>query len=62
MRGSPPPGRAPDYTNAALTMGLANLVWIFMALWATFGFWAVLLAGLALNALIDRLEARMRRD
>ena len=27
---------APNYTNAALVMGLVNLLWIFMALWIMF--------------------------
>ena len=61
MRGRPPPKRAPDYTDAALAMGLVNLLWIFMALWAAFGFWAVLLAGLALNHAITRLDQRRQR-
>jgi hypothetical protein len=54
--------RAPDYTGAALVMGFVNLLWVFMALWALFGFWSVLAAGLGLNAAIGRLEARRRGD
>lgn len=42
-------GRAPDYTNAALTMGLVNLLWIFVALWVAFGLPWVLIVGWALN-------------
>jgi len=49
---------APNYTNAALIMGLVNLVWIFAALWAVFGLWTVLLAGFVL----DKLISRIRRD
>lgn len=44
--------KAPDYTNAALIMGLVNLLWIFIALWAAVGFWAVLVSGWGLNRLI----------
>jgi len=55
---SPRPKRAPDYTVAALVMGGVNLVWIFFLLWAVFGFWSVLLAGLGLNRLITHLEHR----
>jgi hypothetical protein len=62
MRGRPPPKRAPDYTGAALAMGLVNLLWIFVALWAAFGFWAVLAAGLGLNHAITRLAQRRPRS
>lgn len=46
---------APDFTNAALIMGLINLLWIFVVLWAAFGLWIVLLAGFALDKLISRI-------
>ncbi|MBZ8117201.1 hypothetical protein KUD11_00910 [Roseovarius sp. LXJ103] len=46
---------APDFTNAALIMGLVNLVWVFTALWALFGFWAVLGAAFILDKLISRI-------
>jgi hypothetical protein len=49
---------APNYTNAALAMGLVNLIWIFIALWAMFGFWVVLAAGWGLNWLISRLSTQ----
>lgn len=49
---------APDYTTAALVMGFVNLLWIFMVIWAIFGFPAVLLTGLALDALIRRIGPR----
>jgi len=62
MRGRPPPGRAPDYTNATLVMGFVNLLWVFLMLWATFGYWTVLAAGAALNALITRLGQRTERE
>jgi hypothetical protein len=60
MRDPHPRRRAPDYTDAALISGLVNLVWIFVALWAAFGFWSVLLAGLTLNRAITWLERRPR--
>lgn len=50
--------KAPDYTNAALSMGLVNLFWIFFALWATHGLLAVLLFGVVLNWLIGRVARR----
>lgn len=62
MRDRPPPKRAPDYTGAALAMALVNLLWIFMLLWATMGFWVVVLAGLALNHAITRLAQRRQRS
>lgn len=60
MRDTEPRKRAPDYTNAALAMGLMNLIWVLMVIWAWFGFGAVILAGVGLNMLITRLEERMR--
>jgi len=54
------PREAPDYTDAALVSGLACLVWLLFALWASVGFWAVLAAGAALNHLITRLARRRR--
>lgn len=49
---------APDFTNAALAMGLVNLLWVFMVIWAHVGFWAVLLLGFVLDKLILRLARR----
>ncbi|WP_166434053.1 hypothetical protein [Roseovarius spongiae] len=49
---------APDYTNAALAMGLINLLWIFFALWAAFGLPVVLAAGYGLDLLIRRVGRR----
>ena len=57
-----PVGRAPNYTNAALVMGLVNLLWVFMAIWALFGFAWVVLAALVLNRLIARLEPHRTQD
>ncbi len=62
MRDRRHPRSAPDYTAAALVMGLVNLLWVFLALWALVGFWSVLAAGLFLNAAIGRLETRRRGD
>ena len=50
--------KAPNYTNAALVMGLVNLLWVFGVLWAVFGLHAVLVAGLGLNWGIARLARR----
>ncbi len=46
---------APNYTNAALVMGLVNLLWIFTALWVAFGLPAILVLGYALDKLISRM-------
>ncbi|MEM0935913.1 MAG: hypothetical protein AAF865_17805 [Pseudomonadota bacterium] len=62
MRGRPPPRQAPDYTDAALTMGALNLIWILILIWATVGYWAVLAAAYGLNVLITRLEQRLQGD
>ena len=43
---------APNYTTAALVMGAVNLLWVFVVIWATFGFVAVLATGYALDRLI----------
>jgi len=43
---------APNYTNAALVMGAVNLLWVFMVIWATLGFLAVLVTGFVLDKLI----------
>ncbi|MDD9724833.1 hypothetical protein PVV74_05145 [Roseovarius sp. SK2] len=47
---------APNYTNAALVMGLVNLLWIFMALWIMFGLPVVMAVGYGLNLLITRFS------
>jgi len=49
---------APNYTNAALVMGLVNLLWILMVLWAVFGLPVVLAVSYGLNLLISRLGQR----
>ena len=45
---------APNYTNAALVMGLVNLLWVFMALWIMFGLPVVFAVGNGLNLLITK--------
>ena len=49
---------APDYTNAALVMGLVNLLLVFMVLWASFGLTAVLATAFGLDRLIVWLSRR----
>ncbi len=46
---------APNYTTAALVMGLVNLLWVLTLIWAFYGLPGVLIAGVAFNTLIDRL-------
>ncbi|WP_137701612.1 histidinol phosphate aminotransferase [Marimonas lutisalis] len=53
---------APDYTNAALVMGLVNLLWSFMLIWASLGLPAVVVTAVFLNYLITRLEHRRARE
>lgn len=55
MRHSRPPGIAPDYTIAALTLLGVNAFWIFFVLWAAYGLVPVLLLAGFLNHLISRL-------
>ena len=49
---------APNYTNAALVMGLVNLIWMLGVIWAIWGLPAVMLTGLGLNGLINRFANR----
>ncbi len=51
---------APDYTVAALVMGLVNLLWIFFALWAAWGLPAVIAAGYLAYLAIDWLARRRK--
>ncbi|WP_171006831.1 hypothetical protein [Shimia litoralis] len=44
-----------NYTNTCLVMALVNLIWIFGVLWAVWGWFAVLVCAVGLNALITRL-------
>ncbi|MGR3375561.1 histidinol phosphate aminotransferase [Salipiger abyssi] len=52
---------APDFTTPALVFLFINMLWIFGVLWVQWGLGAVLLAGLAVNHLITRLERRLTR-
>ena len=49
---------APNYTNAALVMGLVNLLWVFMVLWASFGLPTVLATAYGLDRIIVWLSRR----
>ncbi|SDI34883.1 MULTISPECIES: hypothetical protein [Aliiruegeria] len=53
-------GSAPDYTTAALvTLGI-NLFCLLCAIWALFGFAAVLLFGFAADRALNFLQRRRR--
>lgn len=54
-------GRAPNYTIPALVMGAVNLFWIFLVIWAVFGFWAVALITWGLERAIHLLGQRRAR-
>ncbi|MDT8326443.1 MAG: hypothetical protein RQ750_03510 [Roseovarius sp.] len=49
---------APNYTNAALAMGLVNLIWVFMVIWAKLGLLAVIATGYLLDKMISRIARR----
>lgn len=49
------PQPAPNYTNAALTMGWVNLIWVFMVIW---GLLPVLMISAGLNRGITWLALR----
>ncbi|MEM9550948.1 MAG: hypothetical protein AAGA05_07220 [Pseudomonadota bacterium] len=49
-------GRAPDYTQAALTMLGVNLMWIFFVIWAVWGLGPVLVLAALINHGISRLK------
>lgn len=50
------PQPAPNYTNAALTMGWVNLMWVFMVIWGLWGLLPVLLISAGLNRGITWLD------
>jgi len=50
---------APNYTDAALALGLVNLLWIFGVIWAVWGLMTVVVIALLLNHLLSRLEKRL---
>ncbi|MGH1424949.1 MAG: hypothetical protein ACRBBU_09490 [Pseudooceanicola sp.] len=49
---------APNYTTAALWMGLINLLWVLGVIWALFGLPAVILTAWVMDRLIQRLPHR----
>ena len=51
-------GSAPDFTNAALIMLGVNMMWVFVAIWALYGFVPVLILAALLHHLITRFAAR----
>ncbi|QYX57397.1 hypothetical protein K1T73_03060 [Roseovarius sp. SCSIO 43702] len=53
-----PLDKAPNYTGAALVMGLVNLLWVFFVVWAVFGFWATVALGIGLDRAIAWLGRR----
>ncbi|MEP5154919.1 hypothetical protein [Planktotalea sp.] len=55
------PGRVENYTNTCLVMGLINLMWIMVVLWAWKGFIAALLLAAAVHRWISWLEYRRAR-
>ncbi len=52
------PQPAPNYTNAALTMGWVNLMWIFMVIWGLWGLLPVVLVSAGLNRGISWLALK----
>ncbi len=55
---SSPVNRVPNYTTTCLVLGFVNLLWIFAAIWAFFGFVWVLISGWLLNLGISKLARR----
>jgi hypothetical protein len=53
--------RVEDFTTANLILIFVNLIWIFVAIWSTWGLGPVLILGAFLNHLITRLEFAKRR-
>ena len=54
----PPFRSAPNYTVPALVMAGVNLMWVFLAVWAVWGFVPVLLLSVLLTHFLDRMAAR----
>ena len=48
-----------NYTNVVLVMGLVNLLWVLIAIWAIWGLAAALLTALIVNHLITLLDRRL---
>ena len=53
-----PVQRVEDYTTTCLVMGLVNLLWIFVVIWAFLGLPAVMVLAVILNAGITRISNR----
>lgn len=53
---SKPPGRVEDYTTANLILIYINMLWIFGAIWATWGLGPVVVLAVVLNHMITRIE------
>lgn len=51
--------RVENYTNAALIMGLVNLLWVLTAIWVNWGLMALILTTLLLNHLITLLDRHL---
>lgn len=47
---------------ANLILIFANMIWIFLVIWSTWGIGAVMILGAALNHLITRYEFGLRRE
>ncbi len=48
-----------DYTTTCLTMGFLNLLWIFVLVFLLWGFPAVMMLAVTLNAGITRLRSHL---
>lgn len=53
-----PVGRAPDYTDAAITMLGVNIMWVMFVVWMLWGFVAVLMLAVAVNHIVEHVAAR----
>lgn len=51
---------APNYLNACLVLLGVNFMWVFVLVWAVFGFFPVLVLGAVLNHCITRLAVWRR--
>lgn len=55
------PGRVEDYTTATLVLLFINMIWIFGAIWASWGLGPVLILAAVLNHPITRLQVMLVR-
>lgn len=51
---------APNFTQASIVMFGINITWIFVAIWAVWGLLAVAVTALAVNRIINQIEAARR--